>query len=138
MLIAIHSNGCTDTVIKNVTTEYVQNLTMPNAMMPMAGASDEVKIFKPKGIGLKKYRIEIFSTWGEKIWESSALDEHGSPKEYWDGTYQGNDATKKGMLLPQDVYIWKAEAVFADENIWKGNTYDGTTFSNTGTITLLR
>ncbi|MEN9521829.1 MAG: hypothetical protein RL065_206, partial [Bacteroidota bacterium] len=138
MLIAIHSNGCADTTYLEVKTEYLQNLTMPNAMMPMAGASDEVKVFKPKGIGIKKYHIEIFSTWGEKIWESSDLDEHGSPKEFWDGTYQGNDATKKGMLMPQDVYVWKAEAVFADENIWKGNTYDGVKFSNTGTISLLR
>jgi len=74
------------------------------------------------------------------IWlgTSNALDQHGSPKEFWDGTYQGNDATKKGMLMPQDVYVWKAEAVFADENIWKGNTYDGVKFSNTGTISLLR
>jgi PKD repeat protein len=138
MLIAIHSNGCADTIIQKIEIEYLQNLILPNAMMPLAGVGDEVKIFKPKGIGLKKYHVEIFSTWGEKIWEASQLDEHGSPTEFWDGTYQGNDASKKGMLMPQDVYVWKAEAVFGDENIWKGNTYDGVKFSNTGTITLLR
>jgi PKD repeat protein len=138
MLIAIHSNGCADTINQKIEIEYLQNLTMPNAMMPLAGVGDEVKIFKPKGIGLKKYHVEIFSTWGEKIWESTQLDEHGSPIDFWDGTYQGNDASKKGMLMPQDVYVWKANAIFADENIWKGNTYDGIKYSNTGTITLLR
>jgi PKD repeat protein len=130
-LIAQHANGCSDTTNQLIETSYITGLFVPNAMSPNAGANEEVKVFKPKGLGLASYHVQVFSTWGEKLWESYEIDEHGAPKEAWDGTF-------KGELMPQDVYVWKIDGVFSNANVWKGNTYDGKKFSQTGTISLLR
>ncbi len=131
VLIAIHANGCTDTTSKLIETEYISGLYVPNAMSPHAGLNEEVKVFMPKGVGLISYKAQVFTTWGEKLWESVALDEKGSPTESWDGTY-------KGELMPQDVYVWKIEGQFSNQTTWQGNSYDGKKFSRTGTLTLLR
>ena len=131
MLVAIRDNGCTDTIYQVVETNYLSSLYVPNALSPNAGGNQEVRIFRPKGIGIKTYHLQIFSTWGEKVFESTALDEHGTPTEAWDGTF-------KGELLPQDVYVWKVDAVFLDGRVWKGNSTDGKNFSKTGSVTLLR
>ena len=130
-LIAVNADGCMDTTLKKIHTEYTTGLYVPNAMSPNAGNNDDVKVFKPKGYGLATYHVWVYSTWGEKLWESTALDEHGSPTEFWDGTF-------KGELMPQDAYVWKIEAQFTNESVWKGMSYDGKNFSKTGTITLLR
>ncbi len=131
MLVAIRDNGCTDTIYQVVETNYLSSLYVPNALSPNAGGNQEVRVFRPKGIGIKTYHLQIFSTWGEKVFESTALDEHGTPTEAWDGTF-------KGELLPQDVYVWKVDAVFLDGRVWKGNSTDGKNFSKTGSVTLLR
>ena len=130
-LIAVNADGCMDTVFQLIHTDYTTGLFVPNALSPHAGSNEDVKVFKPKGVGLKTYLVQVFSTWGEKLWESTAIDEHGSPTESWDGTY-------KGELMPQDVYVWKIEAQFSNDAPWKGMTYDGKNYSRTGTISLLR
>ena len=53
---------------------------------------------------MKEYHVEVFSTYGQLLWESSAL-ENGQPTEGWDGRW-------KGTLLPQDIYVWKIRAIF--------------------------
>jgi PKD repeat protein len=108
--------GCTDTLTKEV--EFMlKTLYIPNALNPDA-IDPEVRVFKPKGRNLMAYRIGIYNGWGELIWESTALDAEGRPAESWDGTYEGH-------LVPTDVYVWKAEAVFRDGTVWEGsNTSD--------------
>jgi len=61
---------------------------------------------------MAKYHLSIFSPWGEKVWESYALDENGSPTEAWDGKYGG-------QIVAQGAYTWRADIVWQDGNAEK-------------------
>ncbi|MEI6748980.1 MAG: PKD domain-containing protein [Bacteroidota bacterium] len=131
-LITWNSFNCTDTV----RTDYhllFKGLFIPNAFAPTSPFST-ARYFKPIGINLLSFKIEVFDTWGNVLWHSVKLDEFGRPTESWDGTYQG-------QLLPQDVYVWKAQAVFRDGTIWNSQdvgTYKGVSDKPYGTVTLIR
>jgi PKD repeat protein len=123
---------CTDTITLSYNLMY-KGLFVPNAFDP-GHKNPEVAIFKPKGLNLKTYQIEIYDSWGNLLWESDKLDEKGSPVEGWDGTY-------RGVLLQQDVYVWKIVAQYNDEQIWDGtNAGNNKNMPQTtaGTITLIR
>jgi hypothetical protein len=111
-LIATNQYGCEDTVQKAIGVDYNGTLYCPNAFAPELGNGDNA-LFKPKGINLIEYRVQVFSTYGLLLWESTALDGAGQPTEGWDGYY-------KGTLMPQDVYVWKIRAIFADGQAWEG------------------
>ena len=91
----------------------------------------EVRKFTPKGKGLHKFKLEIFDTWGIKIWENEELEE-GSPKVGWDGT-------RDGVLQPQDVYVWKITAEFEDGMQWQGVKRDSDgIYRVAGSVTLIK
>ena len=77
--------NCIDTIsYKVLIDEY--NLFIPNAFSP--GSSDEInKEFKPYGFGVAKYRMIIYSRWGEKVFETEDFNKG------WDGSHylNGND-----------------------------------------------
>jgi PKD repeat protein len=129
-LIAIN-DYCTDTIVKQ-TVLFKGSLFVPNAFAPdYAGNGDLVRVWQPIGIGLATYRAQVFNTWGELIWESTRLD-NTKPVEFWDGTYRGN-------ICPQDVYVWKVDAVFIDGGRWDGMAYEkGGKKTTIGSITLVR
>ena len=105
------------------------NLFVPNAFVP-SNSNPELRTFKPIGINLRSYRLEVHSAWGNLVFESTRL-ENGAPAEGWDGTYKGED-------LPTASYIWRISAVFKDGTLWKGtNNGDGNT-ATSGTVTLIR
>ncbi len=121
--------GCQDTLIKEnlVQVGGKGSIRFPDAFTPSKSGPtggqwkegqnlDKVNdIFHPVGEGVMEYKLEIFNKWGEKIFESN--DFHVG----WDGYYQGE-------LMPQNVYIWKAEGKFAN----------GKTFEKMGDVTLVR
>jgi hypothetical protein len=109
--------GCSDTISRDYDFLY-KSLYIPNALNP-SGVSAETKLFTPKGRNLLFYHIGVYNTWGETIWESTALDSKGRPVESWDGTYEGK-------LVPSDVYVWKAEAMFLDGTVWNGDAVGNT------------
>jgi len=131
-LIAENQQQCRDTLQKELTIENAENiLLVPNALSPQAGAG-ETRYFKPKGRCLKNYKLEIYNTWGELIWNSTKLTEDGRPAEAWKGK------CPDGSLCPQDVYVWKIEAVFQDGTVWQGKQEDGGNSKKVGSITLIR
>ncbi|MBK6964311.1 MAG: gliding motility-associated C-terminal domain-containing protein [Bacteroidales bacterium] len=106
---------------------------VPNAFSP-GNPNASVRQFKPVGVNLSSYTIEVFDTWGNLLWTSKELDANGSPAEGWDGTF--NDA-----MLQQDVYMWKARATFKDGTMWQGmDVGDNSNIPQTtyGTVTLIR
>lgn len=121
--------GCTDEALLLIEPPLIKGLFIPNVFSPEVGIG-EVRLFKPKGVGLKEYHIRVYSPYGQLIWESTALDE-GQPAEAWDGTMNG-------QLLPQDVYVWKASAIFMDGTTWKGMADQNGNFKTIGSVTLLR
>ncbi len=133
MLIASTNYNCLDTAFKQLNV-YKKALYVPNALQPdYNGVGELVQVWKPNGIGLKTYKAQIFDQWGKLLWQSEMLDET-RPAEGWDGTYNG-------VAMPQDVYVWKIEAVFVDGAIWPGMSYpsdEGGGTKTIGSVTLVR
>ncbi len=131
-LISFNEFGCPDTL----TMDYqlmLKGLWVPNAFSPN-NPNAAVRHFKPVGINLRSYTIEVYDTWGNLLWTSSELDANGSPAEGWNGVFNGN-------LLPQDTYMWKASAIFKDGTIWRGSDVGKRTNipeKTFGTVTLIR
>ncbi|MBL7904660.1 MAG: PKD domain-containing protein [Bacteroidales bacterium] len=131
-LITLNEFGCPDTLSMEYNLMF-KGLWVPNAFSPN-NPNAAVRYFKPVGINLKSYVIEVFDTWGNLLWTSDKLDDNGSPAEGWNGTFNGN-------LVQQDVYLWKARAIFEDGSIWHGSDVgDNTNIpqKTSGTVTLIR
>ncbi len=87
---AMNEFGCRNS--DSVFVEVLGPLFVPNSFSPNDDGRNDV--FLPKSIGLKKYNLQIYNRWGQRIFETSTLS------EAWNGKYQGKDA-------PVDVYVWK-------------------------------
>jgi gliding motility-associated-like protein len=93
--VVMGQSGCT---LSDTVTVYGELgsgvLWFPNSFTPNAnGLNDE---FRPKGVDISEYHLQIFDRWGELIFETRR------PEEAWNGTY-------KGRLCKQDVYVWKTD-----------------------------
>jgi hypothetical protein len=90
-------------------------------------------MFKPAGVNLKSYKIEVFNKWGQIIWSSESLID-GQPNEGWDGKFLGEN-------MPIGVYLWKASVVFKDDSVWEGQNIgnnSGLSDKAFGTVILLK
>jgi|GEM_PF-3699005 PKD repeat protein len=103
--------GCKDTITYPIGVDYSGQLYVPNVFSPEVGVGESA-LWKPKGLSLKEYHVQVFSTYGQLLWESTTL-ENGQPTEAWDGRV-------KGKILPQDIYVWKIRAIFTDGTAWEG------------------
>ncbi len=90
-------------------------LYVPNAICPGC-SNNALRQFLPMGKGLSQYRLRIFNSWGQKIFETSRLDANGSPSEPWDCRYNG-------QFVQQDTYGWQIEARYVNGTEWKGMVY---------------
>jgi hypothetical protein len=106
------------------------NLFVPNALSP-DNVMPQVRTFKPIGINLKEYHIEVMDSWGHLIWGSTLLDDSGRPVEGWNGTLNGEP-------LPQDTYVWKISAIFIDGTVWEGSDVGNGSGKTMGIVTLIR
>jgi len=120
---------CTDTISYSLEVEYFDGLFIPTAFAPQSGKGDAAK-FLPKGKHLIEYKIQVFSTSGNLMWQSNAIVS-GEPAEFWDGTY-------KGQEMPQGVYFWKVYAIFDNNEVWDGQTDVNNKKRTDGTVTLIR
>lgn len=116
-LIVSNSNGCVDTLIKPnyIRTEQPGYAYVPSAFSPNKNNMNDG--FKPELFNVKdrNYTFQIFTRWGEKIFETSDINGE------WDGTYNEKNCS-------QEVYVWIVYGEFANNE----------TFSRKGTLTLLR
>ena len=132
LLVNDFTTGCKAMDSVRVSILYVPGyLQVPNAMC-LGCSNYSLRQFLPLGKGLKKYRLRIYTTWGQKIFETSSLNADGSPNVAWDGTYNGKS-------LQQDVYTWEIEAIYTNETEWKGMIYPGNGKPlKTGVITIIK
>lgn len=128
ILIATSKYMCSDTATK--VYDLTLGLYIPNSFAP-ASKVPGTNIFQPKGIHLKEYRIQVFSSWGTLLWESNKLSPEGEPTEGWDGTY-------KGQPMPEGNYLWKVSAKFIDNTYWEGSDNGDGNLKPFGTVTLIR
>ncbi len=83
-------------------------------------------------MGLQYYKCSIYDQYRNKLWETQAL-ENGKPSEGWNGT------NLQGDEMPQGIYVWRAEAIFENADVWTGdNNMSGNIETVQGQILLLR
>lgn len=128
-LIAINALNCIDTCSYPYSLMF-KGLYIPNAFAPTVTNGPGGQ-FRPAGVNLKRYLIQVYDNWGHLLWESNKLDDRGRPVEAWDGTFNGE-------LMPQGTYMWKVEALFVDESVWMGSDLGTGERRTFGTVTLLR
>lgn len=129
-LTVVNEYGCRDSIYMDYRS-YMGGLYFPNTFIPHS-ANPRVNRFNGIGMGLKEYHLEIFDLYGNKVWETRALS-LGMPSEGWDGR------NRNGKLLPQGMYIWRAEAIFYSEDVWTGkNNRSGKPQTTQGTVLMLK
>ncbi|MEZ5082976.1 MAG: PKD domain-containing protein [Bacteroidales bacterium] len=129
-LVSYNEYGCTDTSFSELLV-FFKGLYFPNAFSPN-NPNEAISHFEPKGINLSQYLVQVYDMRGNLMWESSELDENGSPTESWDGYCNG-------ILMPSGMYVWQAYGVFKDGTDWEGQTFDSNELPKTkGVITLIR
>lgn len=131
-MVSWNAEGCSDTISMDYKF-MVKGLYIPNAISPN-NTHVEVRLFKPIGINLATYRIDVYDRWGNLLWYSEKLDEFGSPIEAWDGTYNG-------VYVQEGIYIWKASAMFKDGAKWTAddvNNGEPFPMSVFGTVTVIK
>ncbi len=126
------SSNCADTMIRIARIDgFPGYLFVPNAICPGC-LQTGLREFLPKGKGLAQYRLQIFTTWNELVFQTTSLDSDGAPNQSWDGRY-------KGQLVQQDVYVWRIDAKFQNGTEWIGMIYPGEgQYKKVGTITVVK
>ena len=113
--------GCVDTITKRVIVEDFL-LYIPNSFTPDGdGINDS---FLPKGMGVKKYKLDIFNRWGARIFSSNHLsgNEEYCPHNQqdimgWNGTtYRSDRISQLGVY----VYLINLEDVFGMPHQYMG------------------
>jgi hypothetical protein len=132
LLVTDFATGCRAMDSVRVTILYVPGyLFVPNAMC-LGCSNYGLRRFLPLAKGLKTYRLRIYNSWGQKLFETSRLDANGSPNEPWDGTINGKP-------LQQDVYSWQIEGTYINGTEWKGMLYPGSgKYVKAGFITVIK
>ncbi|PKP23105.1 MAG: hypothetical protein CVU05_00840 [Bacteroidetes bacterium HGW-Bacteroidetes-21] len=107
-LIATNTYTCSDTATIEIdaTSDIIfPNVFTPNPDIAPGGVYDvndySNQIFFPFASGIEEFKMQIFNRWGELIFETNDI------AIGWDGYYRGD-------LCQQDVYVYKATAIFID------------------------
>lgn len=87
----ITENGCESSTEMNVTVHPDFVVYAPSVFSPNGDGLNDV--FEIKGIGLKKFNLQVFSRWGELIFESTNIEDQ------WDGKYNGE-------FVPTGTYVY--------------------------------
>lgn len=131
-LVAYNEFGCPDTTLLEYELLF-KGLFIPSAFVPQG--TDELRYFRPVGINIKRYSIEVYNLKGNLIWSSNKLTTKGRPAEVWNG-FTDNDKNEE-MMSPGN-YIWKASAIFTDGTVWRGMKDEDGNYRTSGVITLIR
>ena len=95
--------NCIDTISYNVLIDEY-DLFIPNAFTP--GIADDINTeFKPYGYGISNFRMNIYTRWGERVFETDDI-EIG-----WDGTHYLNGAD---CIIGIYVYYIEVENIYGE------------------------
>jgi PKD repeat protein len=111
-LIAWNDNECPDTSYLEYEVLF-QGLYVPTGFTPEDN-DQALRVWKPVGMNLEEYHVVVINERGNVVFESTKLDENGSPVEGWDGTTEDQD-------MPTGNYLWSISAKFKDGRVWNGN-----------------
>lgn len=100
--------GCRDSSEDRVQVRYVFTLHVPNAFTP--GRDGKNDLFAPQGMGIRNYKMEIYSRWGELVYRTNN-------SEPWDGNF-------KGQPVMPGVYVVSLDITdFQGVRHWYNNTF---------------
>jgi gliding motility-associated-like protein len=109
-LIASRNNSCSVSVTKN-SLVIIQNnsyVFIPNAFTPNGDGIND--LFNVTMTNLKNYHIQIFSRWGQPMFEARDI------LKSWDGTYDGKKVS-------WGVYYYVVDAVSSNDELIKRSGY---------------
>ncbi|MFT3822281.1 MAG: PKD domain-containing protein [Chitinophagaceae bacterium] len=132
LLVTDYATGCQVSDSVKVTILHVAGyLQVPNAFCPGC-STGSLRQFLPMGKGLSQYRLRIFNSWGQLVFESTSLDGNGSPNQPWDGRVNGKP-------IQLDSYQWQIEARYINGTEWKGMLFPGNSKPiKSGFVTIVR
>jgi gliding motility-associated-like protein len=111
----VYLDLCSGIVLKDSVLVFVRK-PIPNAFTPNGdGLNDEFRIFGTPIENITKYNFQIFNRWGQKIFETTNIEDG------WDGK-------SNAQYCPAGVYVW--ELFYEDSKKTK--------VTNRGTVMLLR
>lgn len=107
--------GCSSVETNSVQVNSPQDMVViPNAFTPNGDGLNDT--FMPKVKSVNRFSMDIFNTWGERMYSTTQTEDRG-----WDGTYNG-------QLLPAGNYLYKITY----------NTTEGEIIRRSGGVTLIR
>jgi gliding motility-associated-like protein len=110
---AANNAGCSDDTCVTVRAIIKPLVDVPSAFTPgRPGVNGRIRV---EGFGIAEMHWSIYNRWGQKVYETNNI------KSAWDGTFNGK-------IQPLDVYAYTLDVTFSD----------GTKYTKTGDITLLR
>ncbi|MBD3637357.1 MAG: PKD domain-containing protein [Crocinitomicaceae bacterium] len=101
MQIVYSDFGCTDTAYGSVKMFGEYAIFVPNTFTPNGDSKNQY--FRAYGMAVDRFDMRIFNRWGEQIWQTEDINDS------WDGTYNG-------VLVQDDVYVWKIVAYDTNGN----------------------
>lgn len=99
-----NDNECEGSDDFEVKPDCISKSFIPTAFSPNGDGLNDV--FRPTLINFEDYSLSIYNRWGEKIYESTDVDEG------WNGTY-------KGSLVQNGVYIFKMRYKTTEDLLWQ-------------------
>ena len=90
-LLVTSPNGCESETTNEVIIHPDFAVYAPSAFTPNGDGKNDV--FEVKGVGIKTYHLQIYSRWGELMYESESLEDQ------WNGEYNGT-------LAPSGTYAY--------------------------------
>jgi gliding motility-associated-like protein len=85
LLTVVTDNGCEDTYSTEITVHPDFAVFIPNAFTPNGDGLNDV--FEVKGVGVKTYQLQIYSRWGEQLYESNNFENKWDAANVPAGTY---------------------------------------------------
>jgi gliding motility-associated-like protein len=99
VFLKVRSNkNCVDSIVKKLEVVEDPTFYIPNSFTPNGDNINDT--FSPKGVGIKKYKMEIFDRWGALLYTTTDITMG------WDGRYKSS-----GDFLPVGVYIYKISVI---------------------------
>jgi gliding motility-associated-like protein len=102
---AISTFGCMDSATRELYITFLYKLFIPNAFSPNADGYNDV--FRPIGMGLKNYEMQIYNRWGQMVFSTDS-------GEAWDGAE---------AIHGYYAYVIKAYDFQGEPHFYKGVVY---------------
>ena len=108
-------NGCVKTASVIVYLSTTRRVYAPNVFSPNGDGQNDIYTIFAGAEALSINKLQIFSRWGELVYETPINALSGGPDEVVNGQLNhGWDGTINGQIAPNGVYVFMTEITFID------------------------